>query len=252
MGFRAIGRISGKSNGTVLKWIRGMGKKIHDLSPEQPCKVMEMDEMWTLNINSKKKMSGYDPPQYFWRNIEGPRDCCGSTSKTIPRFCLWIKRDKNRSKTLGKGRASCERCGDDGFVEILWILFCSHRNLPSGQRWNMDDGRLQHAMSSLSGKTSKKNSVFQQEFRDVGNLLKAVVSQVQWKSIEHEKVMLPDYRLFSVIRIQVACPAGVRPFARSNKLPQGNFDHPLFGPPFSLGSKGLSRSQGHLWSFFWS
>jgi transposase-like protein len=56
LGFRAIGRMLGVSNVTVLCWIRTYGKQIErpaNTTPEWP-QIVELDEVWTY-IASKKK-----------------------------------------------------------------------------------------------------------------------------------------------------------------------------------------------------
>jgi transposase-like protein len=62
MGFRAIGRVLGVSNVTILNWVRNMGKFIQKYHQEQekPSKVevMELDELWHF-IGEKKENYGF-------------------------------------------------------------------------------------------------------------------------------------------------------------------------------------------------
>jgi transposase-like protein len=64
MGFRAIGRVLGVSNVTVLNWIRAAGEwleKYHHQNKHQQrgtVEVIELDEMWHF-IGSKKISYGY-------------------------------------------------------------------------------------------------------------------------------------------------------------------------------------------------
>jgi len=62
MGFRAIGRILGVSNVTVLNWVKSKGKFIKQYHQEQEyperVKIMEFDEMWHF-IGSKKESYGF-------------------------------------------------------------------------------------------------------------------------------------------------------------------------------------------------
>jgi transposase-like protein len=60
MGFRAIGRVLGVSNVSVLKWIRALGEKIEDLrttTVEPAPAAVIVDEMWHF-VHSKKDSSG--------------------------------------------------------------------------------------------------------------------------------------------------------------------------------------------------
>jgi hypothetical protein len=59
LGFRAIGRILGISNVSVLNWIRSFDKEVQELhSATQEIKMVEVDEMHTY-IGSKKTPVGY-------------------------------------------------------------------------------------------------------------------------------------------------------------------------------------------------
>ncbi len=62
MGFRAIGRVLGVSNVTILNWVKSAGEFIKQYHQEQayPKKVnvMEFDEMWHF-IGSKKENYGF-------------------------------------------------------------------------------------------------------------------------------------------------------------------------------------------------
>ena len=62
MGFRAIGRVLGVSNVSVLNWVRSTGKSIKQYHQEQgypkKVRVMEFDEMWHF-IGSKKESYGF-------------------------------------------------------------------------------------------------------------------------------------------------------------------------------------------------
>jgi hypothetical protein len=59
LGFRAIGRILGVSNVSVLNWIRSFGKEVQELhSVGQEIKMVEVDEMHTY-VGSKKTTAGY-------------------------------------------------------------------------------------------------------------------------------------------------------------------------------------------------
>jgi transposase-like protein/IS1 family transposase len=59
LGFRAMGRILGVSNVSVLNWIHSFGKKVQELnSASQAIKLVEVDEMHTY-IGSKKTPAGY-------------------------------------------------------------------------------------------------------------------------------------------------------------------------------------------------
>jgi transposase-like protein len=65
MGFRAIGRVLGVSNVTVLNWIRSAGewiKNYHDQNkarqPSSSVEVIELDEMWHF-VKAKKISYGY-------------------------------------------------------------------------------------------------------------------------------------------------------------------------------------------------
>ena len=61
MGFRAIGRVLGVSNVSVLNWVKKAGKHIRDDHKEQrfpeKIKVMEFDAIWHF-IGSKKENYG--------------------------------------------------------------------------------------------------------------------------------------------------------------------------------------------------
>ena len=58
MGFRAIGRVLGVSNVTVLNWIRAFGEEAERLrSPEPPPRMAMIDEMWHF-IHAKKTNAG--------------------------------------------------------------------------------------------------------------------------------------------------------------------------------------------------
>lgn len=76
MGFRAIGRVLGVSNVTVLNWIRTMGKFVKDyVQTHMPDDIrhvdfVEMDEMWHFT----KKKNG--------------NSGCGSLSINIPKKFL--------------------------------------------------------------------------------------------------------------------------------------------------------------------
>ena len=62
MGFRAIGRVLGVSNVSVLNWIKSAGESIRQYHQDQDrpekIKVMEFDEMWHF-IGSKKESYGF-------------------------------------------------------------------------------------------------------------------------------------------------------------------------------------------------
>jgi hypothetical protein len=59
LGFRAIGRILGVSNVSVLKWVREFGQQVRELSTEkQHIKIIEVDEMHSY-IGSKETTVGY-------------------------------------------------------------------------------------------------------------------------------------------------------------------------------------------------
>ena len=64
MGFRAIGRIIGVHNATVLNWIRSMGKSVKTyVQTEMPIDIrhvdfVEMDEMWHFTVK-KSENHGY-------------------------------------------------------------------------------------------------------------------------------------------------------------------------------------------------
>jgi len=64
MGFRAIGRIIGVHNVTVLNWIRSMGKSVKTyVQTEMPIDIrhvdfVEMDEMWHFTVK-KSENYGY-------------------------------------------------------------------------------------------------------------------------------------------------------------------------------------------------
>ena len=56
---RAIGRILGVSNVSVLRWIRGFGEQVMTLKKEQTqVEVMELDELHSY-VKSKKTPVGY-------------------------------------------------------------------------------------------------------------------------------------------------------------------------------------------------
>jgi transposase-like protein len=58
LGFRAIGRILGVSNVSVLNWIRSFGKEVQQLhSVSQEIEMVELDEMHSC-IGSKKTTAG--------------------------------------------------------------------------------------------------------------------------------------------------------------------------------------------------
>jgi prephenate dehydratase len=58
LGFRAIGRILGVSNVSVLNWIRSFGKEVQQLhSVSQEIEMVEVDEMHAY-IGSKKTAAG--------------------------------------------------------------------------------------------------------------------------------------------------------------------------------------------------
>jgi transposase-like protein len=60
LGFRAIGRILGVSNVSVLNWIRSFGKEVQQLhSVNQEIEMVEVDEMHTY-IGSKKLLLDLD------------------------------------------------------------------------------------------------------------------------------------------------------------------------------------------------
>ena len=60
MGFRAIGRIIGVHNVTVLNWIRSMGKSVKTyVQTEMPIDIrhvdfVEMDEMWHFTVKKNE------------------------------------------------------------------------------------------------------------------------------------------------------------------------------------------------------
>jgi transposase-like protein len=65
MGFRAIGRVLGVSNVTVLNWIRAAGEWIKNYHYQNKAKqasstveVIELDEMWHF-VKTKKTSYGY-------------------------------------------------------------------------------------------------------------------------------------------------------------------------------------------------
>ena len=58
LGFRAIGRILGVSNVSVLKWIRAFGEQVESIKSEQHIDVVEMDELHTY-IGQKNATAGY-------------------------------------------------------------------------------------------------------------------------------------------------------------------------------------------------
>jgi transposase-like protein len=57
MGFRAIGRILGFSNVTILRWIRKFGESAPAVTSDKPVEIMELDEMHTY-VASKKTIAG--------------------------------------------------------------------------------------------------------------------------------------------------------------------------------------------------
>ena|SRR5579872_3577814 len=59
LGFRAIGRVLGMSNTTVLNWVRDLGEKLEALKSEQPAHVgiMELDELCTF-VGQKNERFG--------------------------------------------------------------------------------------------------------------------------------------------------------------------------------------------------
>ena len=67
MGFRAIGRVMGVSNVTVLNWIRLLGASIKDyVQTQMPDDIrhidyIEMDEMWHFTVK-KNENSGSGLP----------------------------------------------------------------------------------------------------------------------------------------------------------------------------------------------
>jgi len=60
MGFRAIGRIIGVNNVTVLNWIRSMGDSVKSyVQTEMPTDIrhvdfIEMDEMWHFTVKKNE------------------------------------------------------------------------------------------------------------------------------------------------------------------------------------------------------
>jgi transposase len=60
LGFRAIERLLGVSDTTVLLWVKNLGKTIQELEPMHPAKVelLELDEMHHF-VGQKNKLSGY-------------------------------------------------------------------------------------------------------------------------------------------------------------------------------------------------
>lgn len=60
LGFRAIERLLGVSDTTVLLWVKDLGKTIQELEPLQPAKVelLELDEIHHF-IGQKNKRFGY-------------------------------------------------------------------------------------------------------------------------------------------------------------------------------------------------
>ena len=64
VGFRAIGRIMGVNNVTVLNWVRSMGKSVKSyVQTEMPIDIrhvdfVEMDEMWHFTVK-KSENYGY-------------------------------------------------------------------------------------------------------------------------------------------------------------------------------------------------
>ena len=58
MGFRAIGRVLGVSNVTVLNWIRAFGEKAErERQPEPPPRIAMIDEVWHF-VRAKKTNAG--------------------------------------------------------------------------------------------------------------------------------------------------------------------------------------------------
>ena len=75
MGFRAIGRVMGVNNVTVLNWIRTLGKSVktyvhmHMPDDARHVDVIEMDEMWHFtkkkNENSGSGLLSIDIPKKY-------------------------------------------------------------------------------------------------------------------------------------------------------------------------------------------
>ena len=60
LGFRAIERLLGVSDTTILLWVKDLGKTIQELEPLHPAKVelVELDEIHHF-VEQKNKLSGY-------------------------------------------------------------------------------------------------------------------------------------------------------------------------------------------------
>lgn len=75
MGFRAIGRVLGVSNVTVLKWIRAFGEEAErERKPEEPPKIAMIDEVWHFTA-AKKTNAGSG-----FRNVSSPAASAASIS----------------------------------------------------------------------------------------------------------------------------------------------------------------------------
>ena len=59
MGLRAIGRILGFSNVTILRWIRHFGENLPPIKSEEPIETVELDEMHTY-VGQKKVLLDLD------------------------------------------------------------------------------------------------------------------------------------------------------------------------------------------------
>jgi transposase len=59
LGFRAIGRILGFSNVTILNWIRAFGEQLDAIKNDEPVQVVELDELHSY-VGSKKRLLGID------------------------------------------------------------------------------------------------------------------------------------------------------------------------------------------------
>ncbi len=53
MGFRAIGRVLGFSNVSVLRWIRNFGKNLDEIKSNKQVNIVEIDEMHSYVGNKK-------------------------------------------------------------------------------------------------------------------------------------------------------------------------------------------------------
>lgn len=94
VGFRAIGRIIGVSNVTVLKWMKKIGQELRDTVLAQmpqdieTIEILELDEMWHFT-QKKKTSSGYGLL------------CLASRDASLP--WRWAVVVPKRSKNSGRG-----------------------------------------------------------------------------------------------------------------------------------------------------